>query len=545
MHFKIELIDGRKYLYLVENAKVDGKHKRVMHKYVGSPEQVQKMLDGTRNIKLRSYSFGRPAALLHAAESLDLVEIIDQNVEKRDVKGLTVGQYVLLLITARTEGTLSRNQVERWFNKSVLQFILFPQYSLSCKNLINQMSRLDEKTIEAIERDLAARLIELGISPSKLIFDTTNRYSHVEHGEELFKKGNNKQKRFSKNIVGLALTVNEDNLPFMSEVYPGNEHDSDVFKRVFRAMCCRLEDLQVVAKDLVFVFDKGINSKDNVDLILDNMHLVGSLPRDDAKDLLEEAAGRDLVHVYTTDKGHKISGWRTRETFYGHEFDVVVQHNPATQSRQEETYERQRARILEGVEAIRASCLRKGRGRKPGEKGIINGLGDLVHKNLRGLFDYGIERTEAGRPCPWIEVKEEAEEAYRRSLGLNVVFTDKADLSTEELLRTYNSKNMIEEDFKWMEDKVIIPLWPFYVRKDLSVRAHVFLVLLGLMLYRLVQHDLGRHSMYLPTLASYLDEIRVGLVSEGKRKPRFIVEEMDKRAANLFAQLEMSRFVPG
>ena len=47
---------------------------------------------------------------------------------------------------------------------------------------------------------------------------------------------------------------------------------------------------------------------------------------------------------------------------------------------------------------------------------------------------------------------------------------------------------MIEEDFKWMEDKFIIQLWPFFVRKDLSVRAHVFLVLLGLMLYHLVQN---------------------------------------------------------
>jgi transposase len=545
VHFKIELIDGRKYLYLVENAWVDGKHKRVKHKYVGSPEQVHRMLEGIRDIKLRSYSLGRTAALLHAAERLDLVDIIDRNVDKRDVKGLTVGQYALLLITARTDGTLSRNQVERWFGNSVLQFSLSPRYSLSCKNLINQMNRLDEATIEAIEMDLAARLVELGISPTRLIFDTTNRYSHVEHGEELFQKGNNKQKRFSKNIVGLALTVNEDNLPFMSQVFPGNEHDSDVFKRVFTVMCRRLEELHVETRDLTFVFDKGIDSKDNVDQILYNMHLVGSIPRDDARDLLEEASGSVFAHVYTSDKGHEITGWRTRETFYGHEFDVVVQHNPATQCRQEETYERQKARVLEGVEAIRASCTRKGRGRKPGEKGIINRLGDLVHKNLRGIFDYGIERTEDGRPCPWIKVREEAEEAYRRSLGMNVVFTDRAGLSTEEILRTYNSRNMIEEDFKWMEDKVIIPLWPFFVRKDLSVRAHVFLVVLGLMMYRLVQHDLGRHSMYLPTLVSYLDEIRVALVSEGKRKPRFIVEEMGKEAANLFAQLEMSRFVPG
>jgi transposase len=103
---------------------------------------------------------------------------------------------------------------------------------------------------------------------------------------------------------------------------------------------------------------------------------------------------------------------------------------------------------------------------------------------------------------------------------------------------------MIEEDFKWMEDKVIIPLWPFFVRKDLSVRAHVFLVVLGLMMYRLVQHDLGRHSMYLPTLAKVLDDIRIALVSEGRRKPKFIVEEMDTRTARIFTKLELSKYLP-
>jgi hypothetical protein len=126
-----------------------------------------------------------------------------------------------------------------------------------------------------------------------------------------------------------------------------------------------------------------------------------------------------------------------------------------------------------------------------------------------------------------------------------VIFTDRAGMATEEILRTYNSKSMIEEDFKWMEDKVVIPLWPFYVRKDLTVRAHVSLVLLGLMLYRLVQHDLGKYSMYLSTPVTYLDEIHVALVREGKRKPRFIVGEMDRAAAMLFSKLDMAKYVPG
>lgn len=51
------------------------------------------------------------------------------------------------------------------------------------------MRRLDQNTFEAILHDLPARLIELSISPSKLIFDPTYRYSFIEHSETLPRKG--------------------------------------------------------------------------------------------------------------------------------------------------------------------------------------------------------------------------------------------------------------------------------------------------------------------------------------------------------------------
>ena len=61
------------------------------------------------------------------------------------------------------------------------------------------------------------------------------------------------------------------------------------------------------------------------------------------------------------------------------------------------------------------------------------------------------------------------------------------------------------------------------------------------MLYCLVQHDFGKHSMYLPALATTLDGIRVTLVSEGRRRPKFILEEMDAEAARIFTKLELSK----
>jgi hypothetical protein len=56
VHFKIKSIGGHNYLYLIRNAWVDGKVKQVQQRYVGSPEQVQKLLDGERNLHIRSTS---------------------------------------------------------------------------------------------------------------------------------------------------------------------------------------------------------------------------------------------------------------------------------------------------------------------------------------------------------------------------------------------------------------------------------------------------------------------------------------------------------
>jgi len=118
-------------------------------------------------------------------------------------------------------------------------------------------------------------------------------------------------------------------------------------------------------------------------------------------------------------------------------------------------------------------------------------------------------------------------------------------MSTEDIVRLYDSKEMIEEEIKWMEDKVLIPIWPFFVRKDLSVRAHVFLVVLGLMLYRLVQRDLGKDSMYLSTLNPYLDEIHVALESVGKRRLKYVIGERDVEVARQFSRLDMTGFMQG
>lgn len=544
MHFKIKTIKGNKYLYLIKNARVDGKVKQIKQICVGSPEKVHQMLMDNHPISIRSFSFGKAAALWHAAEQLDLINVINEHVEKKKVSGLTVGEYVLLLIVGRSERVKSRRGIEQWFQKeSALQFLFGPVYQLSSQNCLNQMKRLDETVIDHIEESLTGNMVERGMKPTTLIFDTTNRFSYMDEGEELFQHGNSKQKRFSKKIVGLALAVNDDNVPFLSDIYPGNEHDSKVFQRVFDKICKRIDHLNIEGVDLSIIFDKGINSEGNIHKVLDKMHVIGSISRSEGGDLLQVPL-KQFELVYVNDKGHHISAWRTKRMRFGQTVDLVVAYNPATEKRQKNTYEKRKKNILNFIDDLKTRCFRKGKGRKPTEKGIINALTDCIPKELRGVFDYGVKYQDDKKPYPHLEICKDKERELYRSFGKTLLFTDNEKYTTEQIIRGYNSKYLIEEDFKWLNDRVIMPLWPFFVRKDISVRAHVFLCLLGLMIYRYLLWELGMDGLTIPKLASHLERMRLAILMDGRRKPRFVVENMDKEQAMIFSKLNLGRFVP-
>ena len=546
VHFKVKTINGHKYLYLIKNQRVDGKIKQVLQMYVGSADKIYELMTSSSGkTKVASFSFGKGAALLHAARDVGFLDAVDKHITRRQQEGLTVGQYLFLLIAGRSEGALSRRQIEDWFPSSSLCFLWHPVHSLSSQNCLNYMRRLsDDGVIESIERDIAERLISRGYYPTRLILDTTNQFTYIEKGEELPRKGRSKQKRYDKNIVGLALAVNDSNLPFLSSVYPGNKHDSDVFVEFFNAICSRLEDLKVDRKKITLIFDRGVNSEINVGNVVDKMHIVGALTRSQAKDFFTIPLD-DFSFLYKNMKEHVIKGYRFENAeFFGKKFTLVTSYNEATYKRQKKTYERRKKKILEGVEKLRKKAVRKGRGRKLTMKGATNRLVDMIPRQLRGVFDYSVSKGENGLLDIKCDIITGAEKDLYRSFGKNAIFTDNKKWTSEEIVRAYNSKSEIEDDFKWLHDKVLIPLQPFWVWRDISLRAHVFLCVMGLLLYRYLLVELSYEQLSLPRLAKMLEDIRLAVVKEGEKKAHIVVEEMAAEQAHIFSTLQLDRFVP-
>ena len=102
----------------------------------------------------------------------------------------------------------------------------------------------------------------------------------------------------------------------------------------------------------------------------------------------------------------------------------------------------------------------------------------------------------------------------------------------------------------WLKDRMLIPLKPTYVRRDVKIRSHVFLCILGLLLYNYTLHIIDDPTLTIKQLAQYLDQMRLGLVYSGdenskrKKKANFVIEDMNKGTAEVFAKLHLGQFIP-
>ena len=544
MHFKFKTISGRKYLYVIKNERINGKVVQTIQKYIGTADQVYDLVMEPKETRIASYSFGKPAALLKAAEEVGLIEAMNKYVDRKSMTGLTPAEYLLLIIIGRSEHALSRNVLEEYFKESLLKFFWNPKYKLSSQNFLNYMEKLDEETIRKIEIDISRTLIKKGIRPTKLTFDTTNFYTHIEHGENLPKKGFSKDKRYDKNLIGIGLTTSNNNIPFKTITYPANIPDATLFSGLIDSICKRVEEIEIPLEEMTIVFDRGMNSTNNIEQVLDKMHVAGALPFSMCKDLFQISLS-EFETEWENGKKNIVKAHRIKGVWYEKEFTGVIKYSETTKRKQMHEWETKKAVILEKIEEIRSKLNCNGKGRKTTAKGLMNRVVDIVPKQYRGLFDYNVIETEGELQLDF-SLNDTREKEFNLGMGKTVVFTDKEILTTKEIVEMYDSRNLIEDDIRWLKDKLLIPVKPVYVRKDVKIRAHVFLCVMGLLLHNYLLHMIDDQELTIQKLSNNLEKIRMGLVHnrKGEKNAEFVIEEMNKETAEIFTKLQLGDYIP-
>lgn len=117
-------------------------------------------------------------------------------------------------------------------------------------------------------------------------------------------------------------------------------------------------------------------------------------------------------------------------------------------------------------------------------------------------------------------------------------------LSDAALVEGYVARAALEDDFKWLKDRRVMSVKPVWVWDEAEVRAHAFLCVMGLTLYRWLQWKVRDLSLSMKELVEALEGIRVGTLRTASGTPQLVVEEMTREQARLFSRLKLGDLIP-
>jgi len=560
-------IRGHTYYYAREAQRIDGKPKIVWQKYLGRAQDIIHAMTEASDAALAPQpqsalvrDFAAVSALYDLARRLRLVELIDRHVPKRG-RGPSVGTYLLVAALNRCVAPCSKAQIGAWFEGTVLQRLVpLAARQLNSQRFWENMHRVSREALVAIERDLTAHLVrEFDLDLRRVLFDGTNFFTFVDTfntRNTLAQRGKSKEGRAALRIVGLALLVSADfHVPLLHRTYPGNQSDAPTFASLTEELVARYRQLRDGAEHVTLIFDKGNNSRDNLDAVAASpYHFIGSLVPTQHPELLAIPLAR--LRSLAAAGLPQVRSYRTRRKVFGHERTVLVTYNENLFVTQSQTLLREIAKRQAWLRELQQSLRRHREGRvRGGRPPTLEGTrkkveGWLKARHMRELFRVAI-RTERRLPTLSYRFDHRAWERLQRTLlGKTLLFTDNDDWTDAEIVRGYRSQHHVESAFRAMKDPLHISLRPQHHWTDQKIEVHVFYCVLALMLCSLLRRELHRAGIdrSIAHLLEQLGQIQeVGVLyapRERQRDPtlRMTLSALTEEQQVLYDALDLDRY---
>lgn len=545
-HLYKKQTQGRTYWYLRETVREGRKVRVKWQKYLGTPETIlaklQKAEADRVPLRIRTQEFGSVFIANELEKMLDTVGIVDANVPANSrEKGPSVGEYFFYAWANRLIEPKSKNSIGAWFSRTAIDTLRSVQVSyLDSKRYWDKWDRVSAEQVETIGKAFFQRIWERSkLNPECVLFDTTNYYSYLasDTQSELFERGHNKAGKHHLKQVGMALLVDRSSrLPLFYREYSGNEHDSQAFNRVIDEMFGVLCGFNTTKQRLTVVFDKGMNSEDNVAFIDDHtrIHFVTTYSTYFAEDLaateLKHFAPLAIRHNKTLiESGNTadcILGYRTTRELWGKERSVVVTFNPRTQRKK-------RYRLEEKLETIRQALLvfRKNyREQRPHWRHfetIVQRYHRLCEQLHIGAQYYKLEQSGDGVDLSFRKDAYQVGKAMAL-FGKNIIVTDNTDWTTDNIVQASLDRWVVEKVFRDSKSSHHISTHPMFHWTDSKIRCHLLTCVIALTMKRLlelqVEPVLGTVSG--EKIIEELRALRSVLVwHPGKKRPRQQLEE--------------------
>ena len=528
-------IRGHTYYYYTVTKRVNGKSAKIQQIYLGTPDQILEKCSSAEApdppVRTSHLEFGLPAALYQIALELGLIPLINSYATVTSAY-LDVGQYLVLAAINRVCEPRSKRGIAAWYNRTMLPSLFtIPVSRATGQRFWDAMDRLPVDAIPPIEQELwGTTLDQFSIPLDWLIFDTSNFFSYLaeQTPSQLNEKGHNKAFRHHLRQVGLAVSVVRGlGLPLIHELYGGAENDATLFPTAISRTIERVRALSGGrVEDLTVVFDKGNNSEENIrGLARDGVHFIGSLSPSHYPELCSVRLSR--YNPVTLENGREIRVFDTTVKAFDRSVRVVLTYNDATVRKQERRFQKDLGKALAELGQVRWAKVKD-----PEAK-----IREIAAPKLPAyLFT-----TEGTGPNLKVGLDQKAVRTYSKRFGKTLIFTDRTDLTTAQVVLAYRDRNEVEQLFGEMNDPMTVPFRPVRHWTDQKIVMHAFICILGLLLLKLLQLKLKQQgiSLSLEIIKDELSSLSVGLWVTRSGKLFKIISDRSKLQAKLFALLSL------
>jgi len=511
---------GHTYWQIVESRRVNGKPRPIVLLHLGTADALLKRLeqDPGQPVKAKVFQFGALAALWNIAQEVDLVNIIDHFVPKRE-QGLTCGQYMLLATLNRCVEATSKASFYGWYRKTFLKRLLpVSKGSLASQRFWDHMGYLDGPTIAKIEEALTQRLIaHFKIDLRTLLLDATNfdTFIDTQTPSDLAQRGHAKSKRADLRIIGLALMVSTDfQIPLLSHLYPGNQNDAAMFRNFSETLVNRYRQFADQCDLITLVFDGGNTSQENIQRIdQSDYHFITSLTLTHHQDLLQVPLRRFRSFADPRLKG--VRAYRTTKEIWGQTRTVVITRSPHLLNGQiagiKTALRKKQTELKELHQKLLQSQEPKAKGKGYTRESLKKKLESIVSgQYLPGILKTEIQETR-GQLDFSFGIDAPAWESLKRvRLGKRILCTDNHSWTTEEIILGSRAQSHIEQAFRQMKDPHWVSFSPSFHWTDQKLRVHAFYCIIALMLSSLLQRKAAQGGLRLtiPALYEQLSQVK-------------------------------------
>jgi len=550
-HLHKKMKKGRPYYYIREISRIDGKPTVVSQVYLGSLERMLEMASGSSAndgiTKIKSDEFGALWLANLIDKNIDLAGLIDSVIPSGTKEvGPSVGEYFLYAVFNRMIDACSKRSLSDWYADTAIQQIRPVAVSeLTSQRYWEKWDRVDENDILKIADLFFKKLAELEPPSSDcFLFDTTNYFTFMasDTESELCRRGNNKEGRHWLRQVGVALLVSRDNqLPFFYRAYEGNCHDSKLFGSVVDSVIAGMQ--QAVGKrcGLTIVFDKGMNSDENIMAIDENpdINFITCYSPYFAPELIhvklnkfsvaDTAKNRELQETGAIDG--LLLAWRTTGEYWGKERTVVVTYNPKTARKQRYVFEGKLFRLEAEMFSMRAK-VRRGERQWRNKKIILERYRKLCEElHLpKDLYKLDLE-TEDGRLVMRFRKDYYRIGKYCDKFGKNILITDNMEWETGQIVQASLDRYMVEKSFRTSKDDDLVGMMPVRHWTDSKIRCHILTCIMALSYLRLIEIRIlkANSKVSAATVMASMHRLHSCLVWKSKQKsPKKIIEEPTK-----------------